>query len=87
MAPQGVLKIHERMEANASAKTKNPFVWLARYLRESKEELEKVAWPTRQETLRYSVLVIGACVLMGLFFAGLDYVLSLGLTKLIEASR
>lgn len=87
MAPKGLLKIHKRMEATASAKTRNPFVWIFRYFRESKEELEKVTWPTRQEIFRYSVLVIGMCIAVAVFFAALDYVLSLGLTALINARQ
>ncbi len=74
------------MEGNASAKTKNPVLALVRYVRESKEELEKVAWPTRSEIVRYSVLVVTACVVMAFFFTGLDFALTVGLDKLIQAS-
>lgn len=60
-----------------------PLKFAAQYLRESKEELEKVTWPTRQQTLRYSLLVVAASIGMGLFFAGLDASLSLGFEKLV----
>jgi len=60
-----------------------PLKFAAQYFRESKEELEKVTWPTRQTTLRYSLLVIAASVGMGILFAALDSGLSLGLEKLI----
>ena len=61
----------------------NPAKHIVNYLRESKEELEKVTWPTRRATVRYSVIVVGVSVLMGAFFAGLDWALNLGLEKLI----
>lgn len=52
------------------------------YFRTSKAEMEKVSWPTRQETIRYSSLVIGLSVGVAIFFAGLDF----GLTKLVEVT-
>lgn len=61
----------------------NPFKYFANYARESKEELQKVTWPTRKETARYSVLVVLAAVVMGAFFAGLDWALNLGIEQLI----
>lgn len=42
------------------------------YLRQSKEEVKKVSWPSRRDTIRYSALVIGVSVIMAVFFAGLD---------------
>jgi preprotein translocase subunit SecE len=36
-------------------------------------ELRKVAWPTRQETIRLSLIVIGLCVIMGAFLGGIDF--------------
>ncbi len=68
-----------------SAKTSvNPLLWAFRYLRESKEELGKVTWPSKQDVIRYSTLVIGVSVAVAAFFAGLDWALNLGLEKLIE---
>lgn len=74
------------MEATAT-KTRNPILWIARYLREVKEELEKVAWPTRADVLRYSALVVLVSVGMAAFFAALDWALTLGLEKLITLSQ
>jgi preprotein translocase subunit SecE len=36
-------------------------------------ELKKVVWPTRQETTRLSLIVIGLCLIMGLFLGLIDY--------------
>lgn len=57
---------------------------LLTYLRQCKEELEKVTWPTRETTIRYSLLVIGTTVGLSATLALLDGGLSAGLQKLIE---
>jgi len=36
-------------------------------------ELKKVVWPTRQETIRLTLIVIGLCVVMGLVLGAVDY--------------
>lgn len=47
------------------------------FLKEVKEELTKVTWPSRSQTIRYTVLVILAAVAVGLFLGGLDYLLTI----------
>lgn len=44
------------------------------FLREVRAELKKVAWPTRDEVIRYSIIVLVALVLFTLFVFGVDYV-------------
>ncbi len=36
-------------------------------------ELRKVVWPTRQETIRLTAIVIGICLFMALLLGSLDY--------------
>lgn len=43
------------------------------FLRESKEEFLRVTWPTRQETIRLTFVVIIISVVIGLFVGGLDF--------------
>jgi len=43
-----------------------------KYLKESRAELTKVVWPTRQETTRMTIVVIVVSVLVGAYIAGLD---------------
>lgn len=50
------------------------------YIKESRQELGKVVWPTRKETLRFTVIVALVSVLVGIYVAGLDAVF----TKLAE---
>ncbi|OGE77280.1 preprotein translocase subunit SecE [Candidatus Daviesbacteria bacterium RIFCSPLOWO2_02_FULL_41_8] len=46
------------------------------FLKEVKEELLKVAWPSREQTIRYTILVVIVAVAVGLFLGGLDYILT-----------
>ncbi|KKW37125.1 MAG: Protein translocase subunit secE/sec61 gamma [Candidatus Giovannonibacteria bacterium GW2011_GWA2_53_7] len=57
---------------------------LVRYLRESKEELAKVTWPTRRETNKYALTVVLISVLIGVFFFVLDIIFNTGLSALIN---
>lgn len=52
------------------------------YLRSAKNELTKVTWPSKQNTTRYSVLVIVISLSVAAFFGLLD----MGLSKLVAAS-
>jgi len=49
------------------------------FLKEVRQELRKVAWPTRRELVSYTIVVLVTVVVMGSFIFGLDYVF----TKLI----
>lgn len=49
------------------------------YFMEVKSELAKVVWPTRQATIRYTLIVIAFGVAIGLILGAADY----GLTQLI----
>lgn len=46
------------------------------FIKEVKEELLKVAWPGREQTIRYTILVILVAAAVGLFLGGLDYILT-----------
>ncbi len=60
----------------------NVFQSLTDYLRDSKSELEKVTWPSRQDTIRYSSLVLAVSIIVAAFFASLDY----GLDTVVAAA-
>lgn len=36
-------------------------------------ELRKVTWPTRQETLRLTIMVLIVCIAVGLLLGAIDY--------------
>lgn len=50
------------------------------FLSEVLEELKKVVWPTRDEVIRLTVVVILVSFIVGLFLGGVDFLL----TKLME---
>ena len=52
------------------------------FMREVVTELRKVNWPTRQETLKLTTIVIAVSALVGLFIGGLD-ILLLNVTSII----
>ncbi|OGL74399.1 preprotein translocase subunit SecE [Candidatus Uhrbacteria bacterium RIFCSPHIGHO2_12_FULL_60_25] len=58
----------------------NPITSIRDYLRSSIGELKKVTWPSRQMTIRYSLLVIVASAALAVFFAALDFGLSRAVT-------
>lgn len=44
------------------------------FLKEARVELKKVTWPTRAQTLRYTVAVIAMSVGVAAFLGGLDFI-------------
>ena len=59
---------------------------LTAYLKESVAELRKVTWPTRQEALRSTGIVIVFTASVSLFLGAVDYLYNLGLDYLINLS-
>jgi preprotein translocase subunit SecE len=53
------------------------------FLGESRFELRKVVWPTRQETTRTTWVVIAVVILMSLLLAGFDVVIQWGVKALL----
>lgn len=54
---------------------KNPLSFLL-YFTEVREELKKVTWPTRQQTIQLTGIVIGVSVVVGLYISVLDIIFS-----------
>jgi preprotein translocase subunit SecE len=55
------------------------------FVKEVRSELRKVAWPTRQETLNYSLIVALTLVVMTTLIFGLDWVFSEVVLRIFEA--
>jgi len=53
------------------------------FIREAKAELMKVNWPTKKQTMNYTLIIIGVSIVVALFLGGLDYVFSGILKKFI----
>lgn len=56
---------------------------LVQYFLDSKAELKKVSWPTRQETIKYTILVIAISLLLAAFLGLLDYLFTIGFELLV----
>jgi preprotein translocase subunit SecE len=54
------------------------------YLLEVKEELQKVTWPSRQQTISMTGLVIGVSVAVGMYIGGLDFLFSRLMALLLQ---
>lgn len=54
------------------------------FLKEVRGELGRVAWPTRQEVMTYSVVVLVTVIFFMVVIAGIDYVALKGVLLLIE---
>lgn len=50
------------------------------FLKETKDELSKVVWPTQKEIIRLTLLVIAISLIVGLYIGGIDFVF----VKLLE---
>jgi len=53
------------------------------YLRETRAEMRHVTWPTRQQAIHYTLIVLGISILTGIFLGVLDYVFGKGLSRFI----
>jgi len=46
------------------------------FLREVKVELEKVVWPSREQTIKLTMIVVFTILIVGFFIGGIDLLLS-----------
>ncbi len=60
------------------------FTSIGKYFIDSYNEMKKVSWPTKNQTINYSILVVGLSVGTALFFTLLDYVFNFGITQIIS---
>jgi len=49
-----------------------------------RSEMKKVSWPSRQEVVGTTVVVIGAVFFFGFYLGLVDYLLGLGLDRLLR---
>ena len=53
----------------------NVFDRVVQFIKESRVELKRVVWPTREETIRHTLTVIIMSGALALFLGGIDYAL------------
>ena len=75
----------------AEAKKKNWFAraWgaICRYFRELRSELKKVVWPTPQQVLKNTLIVLACVLVVGIFIWLFDFVANVGITALINGVK
>jgi len=57
---------------------------IVRYLRETRGEIRKVTWPTRQESWRLTAIVLAVTIATAAFLWLFDFIFSGGIQFLIE---
>ena len=55
----------------------------AKFIREVRQEVSKVSWPTRKETMISVIMVLVLAVLAGVFFLLVDGLLSWGIRMIL----
>jgi preprotein translocase subunit SecE len=56
---------------------------IAIFLKEVKLEMKKVNWPTRETTIRYTLIVVGVSLIVAIYLGGLDILFTALLEKFI----
>lgn len=54
------------------------------FLKESRQEFRHINWPTREEAVRLTTIVIGLCLVTALFLGVFDYLFSYGLQQILH---
>ena len=57
---------------------------MVRFLREVRDELARVVWPSRREVVIYTIVVILTVLVVGLFVFGLDVLFSRVIVELFD---
>lgn len=60
---------------NKTPPAKAPSIAPTRFFQEVLAELKKVTWPTREETIKLTSVVIAISIIVGIFIGGLDAIL------------
>ncbi|MFH1423980.1 MAG: preprotein translocase subunit SecE [Candidatus Nealsonbacteria bacterium] len=53
------------------------------FLKEVKLEVRKVNWPTRHQTIRYTLIILGISSIVAVFLGSLDFLFTFLLEKFI----
>jgi len=53
------------------------------FLKEVRIELKRVTWPTRQQTIKYTLIVISLSLAVAAFLGGLDFLFSWLLNRFV----
>ncbi|HUS60492.1 MAG TPA: preprotein translocase subunit SecE [Nevskiaceae bacterium] len=54
------------------------------YLKEVKTEMQRVSWPTRQEAIRLTLIVVGVSVVVAALIGGFDFLFTKMMAVIIK---
>lgn len=54
---------------------------IAQYIKDTRGELHHVAWPTREQTIVYTILIAGISVFIALYLGFFDFIFTTSLAK------
>lgn len=57
---------------------------LTKYFRDTAQELKHVTWPTQQQALVYTALVIAISAIVALYAGAFDYLFSQGVSYIVN---
>ena len=81
----------KRGEASRPTKKSNKddslglFQKVQKYIREVRQELKKVAWPSREELTTYTVVVFGMTTILTLVVFGMDWAFNKAIVNVLNA--
>lgn len=58
---------------------------LGQYIKDTRSELNHVAWPTRVQTIIYTILVIAISLIVSLYLGFFDFLFTNGLGRIVES--
>jgi len=76
--PRGAFLITKKQMSNIFGK-------IVVFLQEVKTETKRVTWPTKEQTIKYTLLVIGVSVVFAIFLGGVDFAFTEFINKLISS--
>ena len=59
--------------SSASTTTKEPNA-IIKYFQDTRAELRRVTWPTREETRKLTLIIVAVTLVMAIFLGTLDYI-------------
>ena len=71
------------MAEETKAKKPGLFARIGKWFRELKSECRKIVWPTREQTVNNTLVVLASVVIIGIFIWVLDIVFGLGIQTLL----
>jgi preprotein translocase subunit SecE len=83
LADDGTPKATRRAAPSPTA-PKEPRTKPRQFVKEVNAELRKVVWPTRQETINYSIIVFFTLIILTAMIAGLDWTFSKAILWLVS---